>query len=46
MNALRETLNNKQRRIQELKKNLGIGVVSNISKDVKEGIHKLGESEM
>jgi len=46
VNTLRQVLASKQKRVQELKKNLGIGLVSEISKDVKSGIHRLQESDV
>lgn len=46
MNTLRQVLASKQKRVQDLKKMLGIGIVSKLSKDVNQSISRLSETDV
>jgi len=46
VNTLKQVLASKQKRVTDLRRLLGIGIVSKISKDVNQGISRLSESEV
>jgi len=46
VDTLKKVLASKQKRVTDLKRMLGIGIVSKLSKDMNDGISRLSESEM